>query len=126
MLEIKPCTDKQTILPYCKKAGLPYTEAFYLYRALDSVKVLAAGLFQVGGNQVDVVLYESGEPGDHFLFDAVLRAGLNYAASFDIQSGHIPEPFRQRHEKLFEKLNFPPDPVFGISNFFTKYKNCVP
>ena len=126
MLELKPSVDKQVILPYCRACGKLYSDAYYLYRALDGGAVLAVALFLVGGDQVDIVYYESAEEQDYSLFDAVLRAGLNYAASFGIALGHIPEAFRERHFALFRHLNFPPEPVFNITNFFQKYKNCRP
>lgn len=125
MLTITPCLDKQAIAAYCKKCKKPYSAAFYLYRAENRGQVLAAGLFEVGGEEVCAVLYEAEDPSDHFLFDGILRAGLNYASEQGIPNGHIPEDFRYLHRELFAKLNYPIQPVFDITNFFQKYKNCA-
>lgn len=124
MLSIKPYEDKAAIVSYCKKCKKLYSEALYLYLAADGGDVLAAALFEVGGDTVQVVYYESTEPEDFYLFDAVLRAGLNFASEHGLSNGHIPEQFRQKHNALFAKINFPIQPTFGISNFFQKYKNC--
>lgn len=126
MLEVKPCTVKHILLPYLRKNRLVYSEAFYLYRAMDGDEVLAVCLFEVLSNEVRAVYYEAQDMDDHFLFDAVLRAGLNYAAGHDIPAGYLSEEFRLRHEALFEKLNFPLEYRFDITNFFQKYKNCAP
>lgn len=124
MLEIKPCLDKQTMIGYCKKCKRAYSEAFYLYLATNRNHVLAAGLFEVGSEEVQAVYYESTEPQDAFLFDGILRAGLNYAAGQGIENGRLPEDFRQSFHDLFAELNYPAAPVFNITNFFQKYKNC--
>lgn len=123
MLEIKPCLDKTVIAPYCKRCGRLAGDAFYLYRATDGEEVLAAGLFQVESSRVVVVYYEGAQE-DHFLFDGILRAGLNYAAEQGIELGYIPEEFRQAHKAMFQKLNYPASPEMNITNFFQKYKNC--
>lgn len=124
MLEILPGVDKQLILPYCKRAGLVYSEALYLYRAASGGETLAAALFEVGGDTVDILYYESGDAQDYHLFDAVVRAGLNYAANLGIATGRIPESFRDAHAACFSKLNYPAASAFDITNFFQKYKNC--
>lgn len=125
MLTITPCLDKAAIAAYCKKCRKPWSAAFYLYRAENRGQVLAAGLFEVGGDQVQVMLYEAEDPADPFLFDGILRAGLNYAADQGIPNGFIPEDFRYAHRGLFAQLNYPIQPVFDITNFFQKYKNCA-
>lgn len=124
MLTITPCLDKQTVAAYCKKCRKLYSAAFYLYLAKDRDELLAAGLFEVGGEQVQVVLYEADDQNDPFLFDGILRAGLNYAAEQGITKGVIPEAFRLAHGELFARLNYPIQSAFDISNFFHKYKNC--
>lgn len=124
MLTITPCLEKQTVAAYCKKCGKLYDAAYYLYLAENRGEVQAAGLFEVGGDRVSTIYYEGLEPDDHFLFDGILRAGLNYAAEQGIENGHIPEEFRQAHKALFGKLNYPIQPDFNIVNFFQKYKNC--
>jgi len=124
MLEIKPNLDKQVILSFCKKCRLVYSDAFYAYQAQDGGEILATALFLVNSTQVEAVYYETALPEDHFLFDTMLRAGLNYADNHDIPTGHIPEAFRQEHGALFDRLNFPPETTFVITNFFSRYKNC--
>lgn len=126
MLQITLCLDKPALAPYCKKCGKLVSEAFFLYRAVDRDQVLAAGLFEVFSESVQIVHYEESGDGDPFLLDGILRAGLNYASSFGIDRGCIPEVLRYTHRRLFNKLNYPPQPEFGISNFFQKYKNCRP
>lgn len=125
MLTITPCLDRDVIAPYCRACKCAYSESFYLYRARNGGETLAAALFEVGGDKVTVRLYEAAEPNDAFLFDGVLRAGLNYAAGQGIENGMIPEQFRALHGELFVKLNYPVQPTFNITNFFQKYKNCV-
>lgn len=124
MLTITPCVDKPEIAAWCKKCGKVPSAAFYLYRAENRGEPLAAALFEVGGDQVQVVRYEAADPADYFLFDGILRAGLNYAAEQGIEQGYLPEEFRLSHEGLFSKLNYPIQPRFNITNFFQKYKNC--
>ncbi|MCL2856800.1 MAG: hypothetical protein FWE19_03630 [Oscillospiraceae bacterium] len=123
MLEIKPCTDLKLLAEYCGKCGKMPGPQFYLYLAKKGELLLAAGLFEIGSSSVDAVFYQ-GDETDPWLLDAVLRAGLNYAASHDIPTGRLPEEFRQEHRTLFAKLNYPPQAEFNITNFFGKYKNC--
>lgn len=125
MLELRPGVDRQEILPYCRQIKLPYSEALYVYRALDGSKVLAGLLFGVESNQVNVLYYQAEDEADHFLFDGLLRAGLGYADKQGISAGHIDDSFRQRHSALFSRLNLPPEATFNITNFFQKYKNCA-
>lgn len=124
MLTITPCTERDTVLAYCKKCRIPLDAGHYLYLAENRGERLAACLFEIGGDRVQVLLYESAEPGDAFLFDGVMRAGLNYAAGQGVENGFIPEQFRFLHRALFAKLNYPLQPLFNITNFFNKYKNC--
>lgn len=124
MLEIKLCTDKKTVAGYCGKCGKVPDEAFYLYLAADKDKRLAAALFEVGNQSVSVLLYECEDGTDYWLFDGMLRAGFNYAFDQGLETGHIPEKFRLKHSRLFEKLNYPAAAEFNITNFFKKYKNC--
>lgn len=124
MLTIAPCLEKETVVSYCKKCRKVYSAAFYLYLAENRGETLAAGLFQVDSDSVQVVYYEGVDPADHFLFDGVLRAGLNYAAEHGIQNGLIPEEFRHTHRELFSQLTYPIHAQFDITNFFQKYKNC--
>ena len=123
MLEIKPYADSKLLAEYCRQCGKISGPQFYLYLAKEGERLLAAGLFEIDSNSVDVVFYE-GDEGDAWLLDAVLRAGLNYAASHDIPTGRLPEEFRREHRALLAKLNYPPQAEFGIANFFRKYKNC--
>ena len=123
MLEIIPNLDDKLLAVYCKKCGKLHGPSFYLYLAIDRGETLAAGLFEVESNRVNVVYYESVEEDPH-LFDAVLRAGLNYAAEHGISKGYLPEPFRSHHRTFFAKLNYPPQSLFDITNFFRKYKSC--
>jgi hypothetical protein len=124
MLEIKPSTQMDQIKSYCLKCDRAPSEAFYLYTALDRGDILAAGLFEMLSDKVQVVYYE-GDDNDPFLFDGVLRAGLNYAADQGVENGYIPEAFRQTHKDKFARLNYPPSPQLNIVNFFKKYKNCA-
>ncbi len=125
MLTIKPYEDKATIIQYCKKCKRLYSDGLYLYLAKDGSQQLAAALFEIGGEHVEVVFYETTDQEDFALFDTMLRAGLNYANEHGISLGHIPEEFRQTHKTLFDKINFPIHPTFNINNFFQKYKNCA-
>lgn len=124
MLTITPRLDAKTVAAYCQKYGKPYSEAFYLYLAENRGEVQAAGLFEVGGDRVTVAYFEALDQADYFLFDGVLRAGLNYAAEQGVENGRIPERFRTEHKELFDRLNYPVQPDFNITNFFQKYKNC--
>lgn len=124
MLTITPCMEKQMLLSYCKKCRKPMTAGHYLYLAQNRDQMLAACLFEISSNQVEVLLYESYEPDNAFLFDGVLRAGLNYAARQGVEDGIIPEQFHFAHQHLLDKLNYPLCPMFNIVNFFQKYKNC--
>ncbi len=124
MLEIKLCTDKKRIAAYCKKLGIIFSEAFYLYTAVNRGGELAACLFEVGSDAVCARLYECADPEDYWLFDGMLRAGFNYASEQGIAKGCIPEELRALHESLFNRLNYPAAPEFDITNFFKKYKNC--
>lgn len=124
MLEIKPSLDNRLIAAYCKKCGkLPGPE-FYLYQATNRGEQLAAALFEVTSDRVSVLWYQAEDEGDFYLLDAVLRAGLNYAAEHGISTGCLPEEFRQAHSASFAKMNYPAQSVFDITNFFAKYKNC--
>lgn len=124
MLEIKPCTAKKKIAEYCRKCGKLPDESFYLYLALNRDELLAAALFEVGGESVKVLLYEAADEADHWLFDGMLRAGFNYAYDHGLATGCVPEAFRLSHRNLFAKLNYPVTAEFDITNFFRKYKNC--
>ena len=123
MLEVKPSTDPKLLAEYCKLCGKIPGPQFFLYLATQRGELLAAGLFEIGSSSVDVVFYR-GDAEDPWLLDAVLRAGLNYAASHGITIGRLPEEFRQAHGALFAKLNYPLEAEFDITNFFRKYKNC--
>lgn len=124
MLTITPCLDKQMVASYCKKCRKPYSAAYYLYLAQNREELLGAALFEVGSDAVSVLFYEAADPADAFLFDGVVRAGLNYANQQGLENGVIPEEFRHAHRELFAKLNYPAQPQFNINNFFAKYKNC--
>lgn len=124
MLTISPCLEKQTVALYCKKCKRIYSAGFYLYRAEHNGEILAAGLFEISADQVQVLFYESEDNSDAYLFDGILRAGLNYAAEQGIENGVIPEEFHAEHSALFAKLNYPVQLQFNITNFFCKYKNC--
>lgn len=124
MLTITPSLEKQTVAAYCKKCKKVWSDGCYLYLAESRGEVLAAGLFEAGGDKVRAVYYEAADPSDRTLFDGILRAGLNYAAGQGIENGLIPEEFRSRHQELFAALNYPAQPLFNITNFFRKYKNC--
>ena len=125
MLEVKPNTDIKLLAGYCKKCDPPKAPGpqHYLYLATDKSRLLAAGLFEISPSRVDVLLYEADEFDAHLL-DAVLRAGLNYAAGHGITIGCLSEEFKQLHSALFAQLNYPIQSEFGITNFFAKYKNC--
>jgi len=123
MLEIVPNVDDRMLAVYCRKCGKLHGPSFYLYLAVDGGETLAAGLFEVESDKVNVVYYESRED-DPYLFDAILRAGLNYASEHGITQGHLPEHFRGEHKAYFAKLNYPPQSTFDITNFFRKYKSC--
>ncbi|MCL2056850.1 MAG: hypothetical protein FWH02_06505 [Oscillospiraceae bacterium] len=123
MIEIKPNTNKPDIAAYCRKCAKPYSEALYLYTAEDRGEILAAALFEMQSDSVTAVLYDCGTPGDHLLFDGILRAALNYAAGQGIETGVIPESFRRDNAAYFAKLSYPPQPRWNIVNFFGKYKS---
>ena len=125
MLEIKPTTDKQVIAALCRKCRLAPDESLYAYIAASGNETLASALFQMEADAAQVLYYESAEPGDRFLFDGLLRAGFHFAEEQGVTTGRIPEPFRQLHLRLFERLNYPITTEFGIENFFSKYKNCA-
>lgn len=125
MLEIKPCFDIPTLAVYAKNCGKAPGESLYLYMAKDGGETLAAGLFEVQSDKVCTLFYESADPDDIFLFDGILRAGLNYASEQGIETGCIPEDFRQSHKNKFARLNYPPETEMNIVNFFNKYKNCA-
>lgn len=122
MLEIGLCLDKKAINAACKQAGRVYSEAFYLYRATDRGEVLASVLFEVLSDCVKTVCYLGGD--DPFLFDGLLRAGFHYAEGQGIETGWIPDEFRDAYAILFAPLNYPASQRFNIVNFFSKYKNC--
>lgn len=124
MLTITPCLDKSIVSSYCKKCRQVYSAALYLYIAEDRGQSLGAALFEIGGDRVRIVYYEAADPADAFLFDGIMRAGLNYASQQGLANGLIPEDFRYTHRELFAKLNYPVQPLFDITNFFSKYKNC--
>ena len=123
MLEIKPNTDLKLLAEYCHQCGKIPGPQFYLYLAKEEERLLAAGLFEIHSSSVDVVFYR-GDEQDAWLLDAVLRAGLNYAASHGIPTGRLPEEFRQANSAPLAKLNYPLETEFDITNFFSKYKNC--
>ena len=123
MLSISLCRDTRRTAAACKDLGKIYGEEFYLYEAMNNDEILASVLFEVKSSLVEVVGYQG--PGDDFgLFDGLLRAGLNYAGLHGIEAGRIPEAFRHENRALFAQLNYPPETVFNITNFFGKYKNC--
>jgi hypothetical protein len=125
LLEIKACTDRTQINALCKACGLLPSEAFYIYRAENGGEEIGAALFEVLSDSVHIVFYAAADPEDPWLFDGILRAGLNYAAQFGLEKGCIPEYLRYQHRALFSRLNYPSAQVFNITNFFQKYKNCV-
>ena len=125
MLTITPCIEKQTLLTYCKKCRKPVSAGHYAYLAQNRDEVLAACLFEIQSDYVEALFYEASDSLDAFLFDGVLRAGLNYASKQGISQGIIPETFRFSQRHLLEKLNYPLDTTFNIVNFFRKYKNCA-
>ena len=123
MIEIKPSTDPKLVASYCGECGRIPGPQLYLYLAKEGENLLSAGLFEISGSCVDAVFYQSDED-DVRLFDAVLRAGFNYAAGHGIPAGRLPEELRQTHGVLLEKLGYPLETEFDITNFFRKYKNC--
>ena len=123
MIEIKPCTDLRLVAEYCRQCGRIPGPQFYLYLVKERDNLLAAGLFEIDSSSVDAVFYQGYEQ-DAWLLDAVLRAGLNYAASHGIPTGRLPEEFSSAHGALLAKLNYPLEAKFDITNFFRKYKNC--
>ena len=124
MLEVKPSTDPKLLAEYCRQCGKIPGPQFYLYLGREGERLLAAGLFEILSSSVEVVFYR-GDEQDVWLMDAVLRAGLNYAARHGIPTGRLTEEFRDTHSALFAKLNYPPQAEFDITNFFAKYKNCL-
>ena len=127
MLEIKPIFDRQVLAKYCHKCDCPLSDALYVYQATNEDELLAGGLFAMRSDHVEAVFYEAmGENRvDFFLFDGILRAGLNYAAEQGVETGCIPEAFRQANAVSFAQLNYPPEVEMNIVNFFQKYKNCT-
>ena len=127
MLEIKAVFDRPILAQYCHKSGCPLSDALYLYLAQNGDELLAAGLFEMRSDRVATMYYEAvGEnQTDFFLFDGILRAGLNYAAEQGVETGCLPEPFRQANAAYFARLNYPPETEMNIVNFFQKYKNCT-
>jgi len=123
MLEVQPSTDPKLLAQYCRQSGKMPGPQYYLYLAKEGERLLAAGLFEIDSDSVDAVFYQ-GDEQDAWLLDAVLRAGLNYAAGHGITTGRLPEELRQTHSALFAKLNYPSEAEFNITNFFGKYKNC--
>jgi hypothetical protein len=123
MLSIKLSTDIGILREICAKCYRIAGPEHYLYLACEGEERLAAGLFEVGPDRVSVIFYE-GPKDDAWLFDAVLRAGLNYGAGQGIYIGHLPEEFRRSHSIHFKKLNYPAGYTLDISNFFRKYKRC--
>ena len=123
MLEINLILERPAVAAACRLFGQAYDDAFYVYRAENRGLVLATALFEIGKTDVCVTGYEG--PGDDpFLFDGILRAGLHYAEMQGIETGVLPEKFRQLHRALFIELNYPSEVSFNIVNFFGKYKNC--
>ena len=122
MLTISPILDRVGVVPLCREAGVPYTGAFYAYRAENRGTILAYALFEVLDDSVRVVSFQGQEDAD--LFDGLLRAGFQYAGKEGIETGWIPETFRQTHHTRFAALNYPAAAQFDITNFFAKYKNC--
>lgn len=123
MLEITPSLDEALVREYCKKCGRLPGPQHYLYVASDRGEAVSAALFEVQSDRVIALWYEGPED-DAWLFDAVLRAGLNYASEQGIVSGYLPEAFRQAHGGLFSQINYPAQALFDITNFFQKYKSC--
>ena len=122
MLTISPVLDRAGVVPLCREAGVTYTGAFYAYRAENRGTTLACALFEVLDDSVRVVSYKGQKDVD--LFDGLLRAGFQYAGKEGIETGCIPEPFRQAYHTRFAVLNYPAAAQFNITNFFAKYKNC--
>lgn len=124
MLTILPMLEQKDVVPYCQKLHKIYHPGFYLYVGKDKGKRLATGLFEIQKDHVQVVYYESEDPEDIHLLDGILRAGFHYADQHGIPSGMIPISFYKKQKKQLEQLNYPSQPLFDISNFFAKYKNC--
>ena len=124
MLEIRPTTDTKLLAAYCQKCGKTASPQFYLYLAKDGESLLGAGLFEIDGECAQPLLYE-GDKTDVWLFDAVLRAGLNCAAMQGVATGCISEGFRAAHTTFFERLNYPAQPEFGLEDFFREHKGCA-
>lgn len=124
MLEINVCSKKDFLLPICKKIKYPYSSALYAYVAKNKGVMLACALFFIHPDYVEIIYYESTDENDDAMFDGVLRAGLNYASSNNINSGYVSEEFRENNKQLFKKINFPNEAKFNINNYFLKYKNC--
>ena len=123
MLSISLCRDSRRIAAVCKSFSKIYGDEFYIYEAIGNGEMLGEILFEVKSSFVEASGYNG--PGDDFgLFDGLLRAGLNYAQKHGIEAGCIPETFRHENRALFARLNYPPEAVFNIVNFFGKYKNC--
>jgi hypothetical protein len=127
MLTISLCRDTRRVAAACKRFGMIYSEAFYLYAAEGRDGTLAETLFEVKSAGVEAAGYHDyqNSGGDPGLFDGLLRAGLNYAQTQGMEQGCIPEEFRREHGDLFAKLNYPAQSLFDITNFFSKYKNCA-
>lgn len=122
MLEILPVTERDIVSGYSSKCKLPFSQALYVYVAKDGTKTIAGALFEVKSDYVQILYYDGDT--EFFIFDAILRAGLNYAAENGIEYGYIPEEFRHKYNSVFINLNYPPVTKFDITNFFKKYKNC--
>jgi hypothetical protein len=127
MLEIKPIFGGAHVAAACSRAGIQPGAGCYLYRATDGDTLLAQGLFDIRGDRVTAVGYEPSPEaaGDFYLFDGILRAGLNYASGQGVELGFLPEGFREANAAYFARLNYPPEPELNIVNFFKKYKNCT-
>jgi len=123
MIEIAPSLDQNILKSYCEKCGKDYGPGFFAYLATDGGTLLAAGLFEMLGDRVQAVMYE-GDTADPWLFDGVLRAGLNYAAGREVYTGCLPEAFREEHRELFKRLNYPDENEFDIASFFVNHRNC--
>lgn len=124
MLTITPCLEKEPVQAFAKKCQKVYHAGMYLYQAVERGNVVATALFEITSELVQICYYEADEPDDHFLFDGVFRAGLNYAAEQGLETGLIPESFCARQSRLLAGLKYPMQEAFNITNFFQKYKNC--
>jgi len=122
MISIGLCRDIRRAAAFCKDFDKIYGNEFYLYEAADNQGFRGGILFEVKSYLVEAVGYNG--PNDRHLFDGLLRAGLNYAEKHGIEAGCLPETFRQSNHTLFAELNYPPETVFNIVNFFGKYKSC--